>query len=166
MEYFNQCLGDSVEFLKNKICIIDNFLSDKEITSLIYYHENNRDLIEKWPPIEPIDLNILFPEIRKKYNSLNKNINVDWWQVVKWPTKSSQPLHYDSNAPNKTPPLTSITYLNENFKGGETFFSDGTIVKPKKGRILMFNGLNYKHGVKRVIKGVRWTVPVWYKNID
>jgi hypothetical protein len=43
---------------------------------------------------------------------------------------------------------------------------DGTIIKPKIGRTLIFNGMYYVHGVKTIKKGTRYTLPVWYKRCE
>ena len=98
--------------------------------------------------------------IKKIYNNIYKDIVGDWLQIVKWPSNSYQNLHLDKTS-NKTV-LTSITYLNENYSGGETYFKDGTIIKPKTGRTLIFDGMYYVHGVKTIKKGTRYTLPVWY----
>ena len=69
------------------------------------------------------------------------------------------------NASQKTT-LTSITYLNDDYTGGQTYYEDGTIFKPKKGRGLFFNGQYHKHGVKPVSKNIRYVVAAWYKKIQ
>ena len=96
--------------------------------------------------------------------NIYKDIVVDWLEIVKWPSNSYQNLHLDK-ASNKTV-LTSITYLNENYSGGETYFKDGMIIKPKTGRTLIFDGMHYVHGVKTIKKGTRYTLPVWYKRCE
>jgi hypothetical protein len=72
-----------------------------------------------------------------------------------------QPPHFDTASSQTV--LTSITYLNENFVGGDTYFEDGAIIKPVIGRTLVFNGMKYVHGVKEILSGTRWTVPIWYE---
>jgi hypothetical protein len=43
-------------------------------------------------------------------------------------------------------------------------FEEGTLIVPKIGRTLVFNGQTYKHGVKKIIKKDRFTLAIWYKN--
>ena len=77
---------------------------------------------------------------------------------VKWNTNQSQGTHQDFDYH----PLTSILYLNDDFEGGETFVED-KIIKPKKGLMISFEGDKLKHGVKKIRKGIRYTIPCWYK---
>jgi hypothetical protein len=99
-------------------------------------------------------------QITNKY--YNSNI-IDWCEIVRWPCNSWQPYHLDK-ASEKTS-LTSITYLNENFDGGCTIMHDGTKVKPKTGRTVIFDGNKYIHGVEPILKGERYTLPIWYKSL-
>ena len=41
----------------------------------------------------------------------------------------------------------SILYLNDDFEGGETFFEDGTVLKPKQGTCVIFQSMKHFHGV-------------------
>jgi predicted 2-oxoglutarate/Fe(II)-dependent dioxygenase YbiX len=68
------------------------------------------------------------------------------------------------NFTNTITSLTSITYLNEDFDGGRSVMYDGTKIKPKTGRTLIFDGNKYIHGVEPILKGERYTLPIWYKN--
>jgi len=54
-------------------------------------------------------------------------------------------------------------YLNENYKGGQTYFKDGTIFSPKTGRMLFFDGKYYFHGVKEILSNDRYVLVIWYK---
>jgi len=86
-------------------------------------------------------------------------------QGIVWPEGSRQPLHIDKK--RTTTALTSITYLNDNFGGGETYFENGTSVKPKKGKTVFFDGMKYRHGVSPVMEGTRFVLANWYsKDIE
>jgi hypothetical protein len=89
------------------------------------------------------------------------NVIFDWGQFVEWPVGSHQQFHLDKTS-NKTV-LVSITYLNSNFRGGETIFADGTQIAPLPGRTVFFNGNLYPHAVYSVSGGSRFTIPIWYK---
>ena len=92
--------------------------------------------------------NILFPE---------------WVEIVIWPQNSFQDPHNDV-ARNSTK-YTSITYLNNNYEGGETFFTlDNSISKNNIGDTIMFDGIKYEHGVKPITKGTRYVLAVWYSD--
>lgn len=82
-----------------------------------------------------------------------------------WPEGSMQHLHVDST--RTTTALTSITYLNDDFEGGETYFENGISVKPKKGKTVFFDGMKYRHGVNPVRNGKRFVLSNWYsKDIE
>jgi len=53
--------------------------------------------------------------------------------------------------------------LNDNFDGGETYFGEGTIVRPFKNKTIFFTGKELIHGVKKVTNGERYTIATWYK---
>ena len=81
-------------------------------------------------------------------------------QGTVWPKGSMQHLHLDDS--RTTTSLTSITYLNDDFEGGETYFENGVSVKPKKGKTVFFDGKKYKHGVNKMIQGNRYVCACWY----
>ena len=148
--------------MSNFILIKDDLLNKEEINNLITFYNDNLKYIIKFRDTYPLDLNNNFINLKNKINDFLKIYLIDWWQIVHWPLGSYQNLHFDS-ASNLTS-LTSISYLNNEFTGGETFFEDQTIIHPKLGRTLLFNGQEYKHGVKQVLTGNRYTLAIWYKN--
>ena len=58
---------------------------------------------------------------------------MEYVQVVRWPIGSKQNSHYDKAQDYTT--LASIIYLNDNFIGGETYFTDGMTFAPRQGRL-------------------------------
>lgn len=59
--------------------------------------------------------------------------------------------------------ITCVTYLNDDYAGGEIYFPFFGIEKrPNAGDILMYPGSwQYLHGVKKV-QGVRYAIVVWF----
>jgi|TARA_R110000744_G_scaffold357489_1_gene464329 predicted 2-oxoglutarate/Fe(II)-dependent dioxygenase YbiX len=55
---------------------------------------------------------------------------------------------------------SAVTYLNDDFEGGETFVEDYTNT-PKSGSVIVFPS-GFEHGVKEVIKGKRVTFAMWF----
>ena len=154
--------------VRNKIEIIENFLSNNLCEDLIDFIENNKSLTFNHTG------NLIEIEITKmnRFNDLfntinnyvyNLNCEIDWIHIVKWRDDCNQDLHLDTSE-NKTV-YSSIMYLNDGYLGGQTFFEDGLVVKPIKGKALFFNGIHYKHGVLPVKKGPRYTLATWYKDI-
>jgi len=149
--------------------VIDNFLDKEETKFLINYYNSNESKTFVFGNTYPLDLPIKninqdFNFLIKKLNTNAKKINnseIDWFQIVRWGISTGQPLHFDT-ASNQTT-LSSILYLNDDFQGGETYYKDGSLFSPVTGRILYFDGNYYKHGVKPITKGTRYTVATWYK---
>jgi hypothetical protein len=146
--------------------IVDNFLSKEEIKFLLKYYKERQLTVFRYMGSYPLELNKKDEKLSFLMNKLNnkskqmKESEIDWFQIVKWPPSNGQRLHFDLHSSRTT--LSSIVYLNNDFEGGETYFEDGTIFKPKPGRALYFDGNYHKHGVKPINKGTRYTVATWY----
>lgn len=153
----------------------DNFLSKEECNNLIKFYKKNINKKNKKVTAAQILKNV-FPlavdfnkdlenKIINKFNSMAKLINnsiIDWAQIIKWEKNSFQKLHFDNGSSQTT--LSSICYLNDDFEGGQTYFEEGTLFKPKTGRALFFDGNYYFHGVKEILSNERYVLALWYKN--
>ena len=149
--------------------IIDNFLSKSECNFLIQFYKDNTDKVEKFNDTKVLVLDVNSEGLdffTPKLNSIAKDYNstIDYIQIVEWPIKSKKNIHVDNVHDNTT--ISSITYLNDNYEGGQTFFEEGTIFKPKMGRTLFFDGRHYRHGVKTIEKETRYVVATWYKKLN
>ncbi len=148
--------------------IIDNFLSQRECDFLINFYKSNeknsflfRDVYPIYLDINDFKINFLVKKIETTSKLFNSKI--DWFEIVKWPINSKQDLHFDRASDETT--LSSIIYLNQNFKGGQTYYEDSTSIQPISGRGLFFDGNFYKHGVKKVEKNTRYVVATWFKKL-
>ena len=152
------------------IVVIDNVFTRQECDYLISLYAGHEDKAHEWNGTKPLNFKftpkeLIFTFIEKIQSAVNnvfKEVEYDWGEIVKWNTFIGQGFHLDTSSEETT--LTSITYLNNNFSGGRTVFNDGTTICPMVGRTLVFNGKQYYHGVEQVSEGIRWTVPIWYKN--
>lgn len=88
-------------------------------------------------------------------------IEIDWCEIVFWPMGSYMDPHFDGASADTV--FTSITYLNNNFIGGNLYIENDGGFCVKTGRTLSFDGQHYKHGVSQVLSGERYTMPIWYK---
>ena len=88
---------------------------------------------------------------------INRKGFVNYFQIVKWLENSDQKIHLDF----KNHYYTSIIYLNDDFEGGETVINKRNII-PKAGLMILFAGNHTLHGVNKVKKGKRYTIPCWY----
>lgn len=55
---------------------------------------------------------------------------------------------------------SAVTYLNDDFTGGETFVKD-YVNTPKTGSVIIFPS-SYEHGVHEVLEGKRVTFAMWF----
>lgn len=88
--------------------------------------------------------------------------------LVVWNKGKSMEEHVDNGEGNnieikeKLSPrhFTSLIYLNNEFKGGQTFIKN-KIIKPELGKLVVFKS-NVKHGVKEIKEGIRGTIASWF----
>jgi glutaredoxin-related protein len=149
-----------------------NFISDKESNSLINFHKENFNLNNSYSkkhretevlqcaymPKNSLVEN-MYSLLDNYIKTINKDYEINYFEIVKWPQNEFQDKHKDYSFH----PYTSILYLNDNFNGGETVVDD-KIIKPKKCKLISFEGNQIIHGVNTITKGERYTVPCWYKN--
>ena len=164
--------------------ILPDHVPSTVCSEMIKIYENNkdkevypgRDLVQHWRGTDLIQLNEISnndDKITCKYlTRFVNNTAVNFWgintfiegaQLVKWPVGSNQPFHHDDTREKTT--FTSVTYLNDDFEGGETYFtSEDLMVKPKVGRTILFDGKKFEHGVKKITSGIRYTLAIWYSS--
>jgi len=147
--------------MQDEIVIKYNFITDNEIKKLLHFFNESKN-IRKFRDTFVLDLEDNFLDLKNKFNQFNPNFQIDWWQVVQWPRGSYQAFHTDT-ASDKTK-FTSITYLNDNFKGGGTVFFDGTKIEPYPGKTIFFDGQLFEHSVSTILQNTRYTIACWYKD--
>jgi hypothetical protein len=87
--------------------------------------------------------------------------------IAKWVIGNVQSPHSDKEFyPNYD--IGSITYLNNNYSGGEIYFPQHNLeLKPNAGTAVAFPGDEfYMHGVNEITEGVRYTLPVFWTIIQ
>jgi hypothetical protein len=149
------------------IRILDYFLKQDECDFMIKFYNKNKNKAQKHYLQKTLLLDVIDPILKERVESVSKDMNnsiLDWCGIAKWPTNSHQQFHLDTFS--KDTILTSVCFLNDDFEGGELTFKEGTTFKPKKGRIVFFDGMYYIHGVKEITKGTRYTFAAWYKKIN
>jgi hypothetical protein len=95
---------------------------------------------------------------------LKLNLSIQQAQIQNWNVGSSSALHIHNLGNRSYAKYNSLIYLNDDFKGGEFFTKNGIIIKPKKGKLTLFNGSKVYHGVKTVHKKDRITLIFWWNN--
>lgn len=102
--------------------------------------------------------------IEKEYNL--SVLPIPSTTVMKWiPGKFLEPHVDDLSIRSPQHHISTITYLNDNYEGGEiSFITHNVSIKPKIGDLIIFPGnMNYAHEVKTILSGNRYTIPVWFE---
>ena len=156
--------------------ILPQHLPSTVCSSLIEIYENNKHIAKKWGNTKLIDINEISNNndlIKCKHvirfvnntavNFFGINTFIEVAQIVKWPVGSNQLPHYDEARELTT--FTSLTYLNDDFEGGQTnFTTENLVVIPKVGRTILFDGKRFEHEVKKITDGIRYTLALWYSS--
>jgi hypothetical protein len=87
--------------------------------------------------------------------------------MMSWKAGLAMPPHADNAYPDGKPhelahrDLSGVLYLNDGFEGGELYLTaQDVLVKPKAGTFIsMTGGFHHEHGVVRVERGLRVTIP-------
>ncbi len=94
----------------------------------------------------------------------------DYTDIVYWGDGENMPVHadnsYQDGSPGRFPWRThsAVIYLNDDYNGGETFFPNLKVTsKAECGKCIAFGaGIEYSHGVKTIMGGNRYTLPIWF----
>ena len=109
--------------------------------------------------------------IRDKFNIHDRHhIYPENSEIVKWDSEnhSNMGKHRDTSHilndikphPTLSYQYTTIVYLNDNFKGGETTINNDIII-PEQGKLVILDS-SILHGVNDIISGERYTMPMWF----
>jgi hypothetical protein len=156
--------------------VYDKFLPIDQCNSWIDFYKDNKDQSYSTstdPAFNRKGIVITdteeFKFLQNKLNQVGiyaNNSMIYYAEIVRWPVGSKQSLHYDTNGPLNVAQdytaLTSILYLNDNFIGGETYFVDGMVFTPTRGRLILYDGRYFEHGVHDVIQNDRYVVSAWH----
>jgi len=105
-----------------------------------------------------------------EFYALTQPLWTDTVQLNVWEPGSFLPPHTDNSNPDGSPHTTpwrdfsSIVYLNDEYEGGELYFTaKDRVLKPTKGMLVAFSaGYHHEHGVLKVKRGRRITMPAFY----
>ena len=143
-----------IDFLKNSI---NNFVSTSPP-----FEATSKQKVKNYYYRMMLDINVDLLDYQNKLISyLNKNFNLNvkidgiWINKINNQYNKNDDYHLDKSN------LTMITFLNDDFAGGEfEYIDDNDVVgqiKPKKGLSILQNNL-LLHRVKNVIEGDRYTL--------
>ncbi len=106
----------------------------------------------------------------EQFYRLTQPIYADTVQLVLWSEGIHMQAHADNANPDGSPHgmawrnFSSIVYLNDDYDGGELYFTAlDAYIKPKAGMLVAFTaGFHHEHAVLKVVKGERLTMPAFY----
>lgn len=106
----------------------------------------------------------------QQFYALDAPIYADTVQLNWWPSGLYMPPHADNANPDGSPhgmpwrSCASVVYLNDDYDGGELYFTAlDRLIKPKKGMLVAFTGgFHHEHAVLRISGGDRFTMPAFY----
>lgn len=159
----------------SKLIMLDH-LSAETCERLVSMYAKNKLGAHKWEtdnpnqPMYPVDFKAILNDDDFLWDVVDEvlelvcfhfgDLEVEWGEIVYRLKDCSSGWHFDTQSKNTA--ITSVTYLTDNFEGGETCFIDGTKVKPLVGRTIIFDGNYYKHMVA-ASSDTRFAMPIWYK---
>jgi Rps23 Pro-64 3,4-dihydroxylase Tpa1-like proline 4-hydroxylase len=104
------------------------------------------------------------------FYALQKPIYADTVQLVYWRKGMFMPPHADNANPDGSEHgmpwrcFSSVCYLNDDYDGGELYFTAlDKYIKPKAGMLVAFTGgFHHEHSVLNISGGDRYTMPAFY----
>jgi hypothetical protein len=170
--------------------VVEDLLSDKECETIAKTFQDLEGLIYKSDKIDPYWNNRFIwhrdivrerPEtgaimkaaqqrglaLLQDFYRLRKPVYSDVLQIVRWQPGMFMRPHADNANPDGSPHgmpwrnFAAIAYINDDYEGGELYFTAlDIVVKPKRGMFVAFTGgFHHEHAVLRVRSGTRLTMP-------
>ena len=155
----------------DKVKILENFVDDATCDNMVEVYKklfantnkyiDGRKLIHNQKDPEILDFLRIY--IDKLSTELNSKYYVRGLLLSIYEEGAYVEPHTDYTNKLVRDSLGILFYFNDDFQGGEVYFSNYEFeYHPKKGSVLIFpcNDSQYEHGVKPIISGTRYTMPV------
>lgn len=183
----------------NKPRVLDNFISEKDCNELIQFVLNSNKLedakigesqfndkyvrnnrVAWFAKSDHIIMNKINEKL-EKLTKLKKN-HFENFQFANYRKNEYYRFHHDESPDNdylsieSSPRIyTALIYLNSDFEGGHTQFKHLNLsIKPKTGRLLLFDNLNKdknklhilsEHRGQPLISGNKWIINIWIHSL-
>ena len=199
-KYLKEKATEVITSNNTNIYIIDNFINSEECEKLIESSKNSFVKSQISKPMPDPDFRTSYTSHLKKEDKIQQNFDKKISKFHKIPDKKGEPIqfqyykvgnqfkaHWDYFDPkdemykkdlekNGQRTWTFMIYLNDVLKGGETEFVElNKIIKPKKGRAVIWNSMNHdysnvnsntKHRGIPVEKGYKYIITKWFRTKD
>lgn len=147
INFFEKHKSDHGFVFSDRLCI--------NVSSMFHTLSNDDNLNE-------VDiLKKLYGKIEQNIAKIDPDTFVNYAHLVRRDQGASQDAHTDFDHHT----WTSVLYLNDNFKGGQTRVETHEF-EPDQGSMITFQGKYLEHEVYPVTEGSRYTVLVWYKTLN
>lgn len=136
------------------VSIYDNYLTNNDCEWIIDYYKSNKDIVFR----ETNEFVINYEGIELDVNSdfiLNKKFNMKYAEYIRIQKTDINVIPNSTPHTHKTP-FNFVIFLNEEFKGGELYINNQTII-PKTGTMVYFSG-DEEHYPTPVIYGERYVI--------
>lgn len=155
------------------IIVINDFLNNSECNILIDHIENLEKGWKHSNDLRKMSFNPESEQIKKiVIKCLNKakevfkydTLYVAEYLLSFYSTGYNMEVHSDLEDEKEHFEVSIVTYLNNDFSGGDIFFPLLDLrYKPKKGDIVLFLSKpnNNIHGVEKITSGKRYVMPIW-----
>jgi Rps23 Pro-64 3,4-dihydroxylase Tpa1-like proline 4-hydroxylase len=102
---------------------------------------------------------VLYPHAGR--NIKGREFNID---LLRYKTGGYLPAHQDQGVSTRI--LSTVSYLNDDYVGGEIEFVNSKVkIKPPAGSIIFFpSNYLYVHEVHPIVSGERYSLPHWFHN--
>lgn len=141
------------------------FPESKDISDNDYYAKEMKEIANNlYPYLDKAFEHystVIYPFAERNIKSREDSI-----VLLKYGVGGHLPAHQDQGISSRV--LSTVMYLNDNYKGGEIEFrQSGKKIKPEAGSIIFFpSNFLYVHEVYPITEGFRYSMPHWYHNMD
>jgi predicted 2-oxoglutarate/Fe(II)-dependent dioxygenase YbiX len=147
----------------NKFCDKKYIAQAHQISPSDYYATEQQEISEKLH--SSLDAafkhysNVLYPFAGKNIKTMEQSTG-----LLRYVADGFLPAHSDQGISSRV--LSTVSYLNDDYVGGEIeFINSGVKVKPEAGSIIFFpSNFLYIHEVYPIISGTRYSMPQWFHN--
>lgn len=163
------------QYINKDIFYIENFLNNELLSEIVNLINNNQGWVNEnislsTPSIKYFDKELTYKmkqyfDSHLSYPNMPSTIKkMDPFYVSRYKQDQFLFSHWDGNPvdhPESRFRYAIILYINDDFDGGELFYSKiNTLIKPKKNMLVCHkaDSEDYEHEIKKVLSGNRYSV--------
>jgi Rps23 Pro-64 3,4-dihydroxylase Tpa1-like proline 4-hydroxylase len=147
----------------NKFCEKRYLLEESHIPEDDYYGKEQISIYRRLDSSLSLALKhyseVLYPFAKNNIKSREQSIH-----ILRYTDDGFLPAHQDQGVSSRV--LSAVTYLNDDYEGGEIEFVNSNVkIKPPAGSIIFFpSNFLYVHEVHKMTSGQRYALPSWFHN--